>query len=604
MKTAINTFIVALSLCLAPAALGQRVLDETEIGNIVKQLTSQPRSAWISAGEIRATHYQERGPQTTDAVVIQAAIDKAVKDCQQKISAAPVPDTVAENPQKLELEAAAFNARYDLENAYTMTTSELVKYDGQRFSWEVAVTGRTDSMALDSGLDGNYMANHYSVHKEFNNHRIFTWDGQEYTTYSVSGGHALVDATGMKPHIVNGPLTAGLIPWGAGGFSTDNLAEADITATEISLDKAAFIEMTIVHSSGSVTKVLLDPSKDYAVTNATLTAIGIVVTYTYSDYQLVSDRWVPGVVVIDRKIDSTKNRMPTHERWTDITVTSVSTPPLGSFEASPAADAIVEYASPATASSVSYVNSYDADTKALLAKRLTYEAFARKRPRNCGTAALEYTASGFGKSVSPAALASLVQADGRTSLYDLRQAARNLGLYANVVTTDLATLKTLGATKAILHLPGKNHFVVLDRVDERFVWLVDLSSKMFYYRQNVHLFPMNWSAGTALLISDQPLSSRLPALSDADAKEIAAGYWTCNTRYQEFYYTGCDVEWYVTCDGVFRYYYERWICGSVDSGTCDPHVMVRIDESPCVYDPEVWCQITGYWTSYVMRACL
>ena len=57
----------------------------------------------------------------------------------------------------------------------------------------------------------------------WNQRRIFAWDGQEYTTYSVSGGHADVDAAGKLQRAVTGPLTAGLIPWGYGRFSIANL---------------------------------------------------------------------------------------------------------------------------------------------------------------------------------------------------------------------------------------------------------------------------------------------------------------------------------------------------------------------------------------------
>ncbi|MEN6576946.1 MAG: cysteine peptidase family C39 domain-containing protein [Phycisphaerales bacterium] len=604
MRSAIVLFLVAMSLCLTPAAFGQRALDQTEIQGVIKQLTSLPRDTWISAGTIQATHYEEGGPKTTDPAVIQAEIEKAVHACQQSINASPLPDTVAENPQKLELEATEFNVRYDLENKYTMTSNEIVKYDGQRFLWEMTVTSRSDSMAMDSDLAGNYMVRHYAEHAAWNQHRIAAWDGQEYTTYFASGGQATVDATGTKPHVVNGPLKAGLIPWGNGKFSAANLSAAEVSAEETSLDKTTCIQMTISHTDGSTTEVVLDPSKDYAVTSATFTASGIVVTYTCSDYQSVAGRWIPATVVIERKVDSIKNRMPTIELWTNIKVVSTSTPSLSSFEVPLALDATVEYASPATTSPVSYLHSYEVDTEKLLAERLAYGAAEGRLPQNCATIALQHVASGFGKSVSSAALASLVGTNGRTSLHDLKQSARKLGLYASVATADLATLRTLGTTKAILHLPAKNHFVVLDRVDDQFVWLVDLSSKNFYYRVNVHLFPMDWSAGTALLISDQPLARQLPELSDVAAKEIAAGWWTCNTLYQEWHFTGCESEWYVYCEGYLTYYYERWVCGWVESGTCPTSVKVRYEESPCVLDPVVWCQITGMWTAYVMRACL
>lgn len=604
MRTTTILFLAAMSFgCLTSAAFGQRVLDTTEVQDIIRQLTSEPRATWISAGTIQATHYEESGPKTTDAAVVKARIDQAIADCLKAIRVNPLPGTLAEDPQKLALDAAEFNVRYDLENKYTMTSAETVQYDGERFHWEVVVTDRSDSVALDAALAGNYMADHYSLHKDLNAHRIFAWNGQEYTIYSVSGGQATVDASGAVPHPVNGPLTAGLIPWGNGKFSAKSLAEATVSAEENTLDPTASVHMTIAHSDGSTTEVVLDPSKNYAATSATLTARGIVVTYTYSGYQSVSGRWVPTTVAIERKVDSINREVPTLELWSDIRVTSTGTPSLSSLDASLALDTTVEYASPVTASPVMYINSYETDTKELLARRLAYAATEGRRPQNCATVALQYVASEFGRTVSPAALAGLVGTNGRTSLRDLKRSVQGLGLCASVVTTDLATLKTLGATKAVLHLPGKNHFVVLDRVDDRFVWLIDLSDKKFYYRVNAHLFPLDWSAGTALLISDRSLPRRLPELSDAAAEEIAGGYYACNTLYQNFHYTSCDTVYLEYCEGKLTYYLERWVCGYADSGTCPTSSMVRYQESPCVLDPVVYCEITGCWTDYYMRAC-
>jgi len=608
MKTATILSLVAMSLCLTGPAFGQQALDETEVQGIIKQLTSQPRTTWISNGTIQGTHYVEAGPKVTDSAVIQAEIARAVEECQQKIRESPLPDTVEENPQKLELEAAEFNVRYELENTYTMTTSEIVKYDGQRFHWEIILISRSDSLPLDPELASNFMVRHFKAHEFLNQHRVFAWDGQKYTTYSASGDQGMVDTTGMLPHVVNGPLTAGLIPWGNGRFSAAELAVANISASKVSVGGAPYIQMQIEHkdskADGLLTELVLDPSRDHAVQTAALTTKGgLVVTYECSGYQLQAGQWVPSAVEIERRNASIRSKVPTHERWTNIQVTSTATPSLSSFAVPMALDATVEYASAATASPVTYINSYEADTDKLLAKRLAYGAAQGRQPQNCATVALEHVASEFGKSVPAGALSRLVAANGRTSLYDLKQAARSLGLNASVVTTDLATLKTLGTAKAILYLPGKNHFVVLDRVDDRYVWLVDLSGKRFYYRQSVHLFPLDWPTGTAILISDQSFPGQFPELPDATAKEITAGYWLCNTLWQEFSMQICDWKLYEYCEGVFAYNYERWVCGRVDSGTCTAHVMVRRMESPCVLDPIVYCQISGYWVYYYVRAC-
>ncbi len=620
MKTVGTLFLVAVCLYLTPAAFGQRVLDTTEAQGILKELTSQPRSTWISVGTIEGTHYQEGGPRTTDSTLVAAKIKEAETDAEAEAEAAAKtrdPSTVDPNPQALAVQAARFNAEYKLTNRYTMTTDETVMYDGRRFHWDVVVADRYDSMALPSefvdGDERNFMVDHYEMHKDWNQHRIFAWDGSEYTTYSASGGHlASFTADKIDPGYrpVNGPLTAGLIPWGIGRFSADSLMQATVSATEIDLDGTACIEMEISYDDGAWAKLVLDLSKKYAVKTATLVdkikshnTPPLIVTYKCYDYQLCSGQYVPSQVEIKRQNIGTDSAAPTAETWTGIRVTSTTAPSPSSFKVAVGLDTTVEYISPATTSPLLYINSYEVDTDKLLLERLDYVAAGSTRPQNCATISLQHVASEFGKSLSSAAMTNLVGADGGTSLYDLKRAAQNLDLHARIVNTDLAALENLGNTKAILYLPDKRHFVILDRVDGPHVWLIDLSGNKFYYRENAYLFPITWSTGTAMLVSDQPLSSGLSELSDTAAKEIVGGYWICGNLYQEEAFIFCYYEPGIACDGWFQYYYERYVCKCVDIGTCNWGGMVRYQETPCIIDPIVECRVTGTWTFHYMRAC-
>ena len=43
----------------------------------------------------------------------------------------------------MKLDAIPFNVQYKLANEYSMSSREVVKYDGERFYWEITVNSRT-----------------------------------------------------------------------------------------------------------------------------------------------------------------------------------------------------------------------------------------------------------------------------------------------------------------------------------------------------------------------------------------------------------------------------------------------------------------------------
>lgn len=600
MKTASILSIVAVSLCLSAAAFAQSTIDKVKTQDILKQLTSQPRKTWISAGTIQATHHEEGTAKVSDPAVVEAETAKAVSayiknDNKRELTS---------ESQKDALDAIPFNVWYKLANEYSMDSTVAVRYDGQRFYWDIKITSRVDSDS-PKGLIKNSMTDEF--HRDWNEHRIFAWDGQTYTT-STSGPEgtvATVDAAGrLGTPTVTGPLTAGLIPWGFGKFSYESLSAAEISTSEITLNNAKVIQMTIAHPDGTLTELDLDPSKGYAVTSATLTgASGFQAIYTL-DYpeKPIADRWVPSSVVIERKNDSIEGKAPSFESWTFDDI-NTDTPSLSSFNVPMAMDATVEYVSPLMASSAVYANSYEAYTDELLAQRLAYGVAEGSRRQNCATAAVRHIAAGFGKSIPNTALADLVGPSGGTSLYNLKQFAQGQGLYGRIVKTDLAGLKNLGTTKAILHIPGKKHFVVLDRVDGQNVWLVDLSSRKFYYRQSVHFFPLEWTEGTALLLSDRPITGQFTEIPDTASNNVTGGaYFACNKLIQEFYIIGCD---YLSglCQGTYRIFFERYGCGEAMSGTCTYLAMIRMQVCACIPDPIYTCDLTGEWMYQKVPAC-
>jgi hypothetical protein len=594
MKTMSLLLTIVASLCLSTAAWGQRTLSSAEVQQILQKVTSQPRKTWISVGTIVATHQEYGVPKTTDPTTIQQEINKAVQQYQNNPS--KIEQTAA--LQKMKLDAIPFNVRYKLSNEWAMSSHVTVKYDNDRFYWEINVDSRQDSIKPDATLAGNYMTAQFNL--SWNQRRIFAWDGQEYTTYSVSGGQATVDAAGKLPRAVTGPLTAGLIPWGYTRFSSASLTAAQISAKQ---NTAGTIDMTISYTDGTSASLTLDPAKVYAVTKATLTSAGgSTATYTCSGYQQVAGNWVPFTITIERRNAGFNSKLPTSEQWT---FTSVSTAAPGSFNVPLMANALVEYCSPITASSAIYAQSNTVETRGLLVQRLAYAAAQGSRQKNCATAAVQAVASELGKSIPDSALARLVGPDGRTSMYDMKRLAQSQGLFCRAVKTDLATLRSLNGVKAILHFPGKNHFVVLNEVNDRDVWVTDLSSRKFFYHQSVDFFPMDWSESTALLLWDRPISSQPSELPDAALASIAGGTgWDCNQLLQENDAAYCDSNLLTGCDGAVTIYFERWGCGSAPSGSCNDHqLMVSSQETPCIWDPDWHCSVTGEWYYYYMSAC-
>ena len=593
MRTSNVLLTIVAALSLSPTAWGQRTLSSAEIQQILQQVTSRPRKTWLPAGTIQAIHQEYAAAKTTDPTTIRNEIDKAVREYQNN----PNKKEKTAALQKMKLDAIPFNVRYKLSNESHMSSRVTVKYDNGRFYWEINVDSRQDSVKPDASLAGNYMTQQFDLGS--NQRRIAAWDGQEYTTYSASGNQAVVDAAGKLQRAVTGPLTAGVIPWGYGPFSAANLAAAQISARQ---NAGGTIDMTVAQGDGTSMDLTLDPAKAYAVTKATLThAGGQTATYTCSGYQLAGGNWVPTTVTIERQ-NSAGDRLPTSEQWT-FTSISAAAPAPGSFDVPLKANDLVEYSSPVTASSAIYVHSNTVDTRGLLAQRLAYAAGRNSQRQNCATAVVRQVASELGKSVPDQALARLVGADGRTSMYDMKRFAESLGLYCRAVKTDLATLRSLNGVKAILHIPGRNHFVVLSEVDDRDVWLIDLSNKKFHYSQSVDFFPMEWPEGTALLLSDRPIPSQSAELSDSALATLVGGVgWACNELIQDEFVAYCE-SLVTGCDGALSVYYERWGCGQVQSGSCYNHRLISSQDSPCIWDPYYDCSITGEWYYYYCYAC-
>jgi len=599
MKTKQFLTAILLALSISCIAFADRQLDRGEILQIFEKLTSQPRNTWISTGTIEAAHEEYRAPNPSDIAEINRQIAEQIKEYQDN----PNKRELTQELQKMRLDAIPFNVRSRLSNVYTMKSNVEVRFDGDRFYWEINLSSRMDSVKPDASLAGNFMTDEFDL--DWNTRRIFAWDGQKYTMYFLPGNHAVVDSTGSTQRSIHGPLTAGVIPWGYGYCTYENLSAAETSAEEKDIDKQTQIHMTITNTDGSEMVFVLDPGKDYAVISSTMNGIDTVISTQYGNYQLVSGNWVPSNISIDQ-YDARTNKLLAYDIW-DFTTISGKTPSPESFNVDYEADSLIEYRSYLTSKPAMYSYSYTVDTDLLLLDRLAFAASEGTQRQNCATAALKYTITQSGKDVTDRQLAQLVsRPDKTTSLYAMKQFVQRLGLYCRAVKLDIKALQKLDGCEVILHIPGKNHFIVLGDIDDRYVSSIDLTNNKFYYRTDVAFFGMDWTEGTALLISKKPIKIQgsFVEIADNQLGNIIGGTgYSCTLLQQEYDVVFCE-EFGGVCGGDYELYFERWGCESAPSGSCSTTSMTRYVEAPCFNDPyNPWSCDIGDWTSHYTRAC-
>jgi len=596
MKLKYLAVVTALILCLATVASAQRALEKTEALEILEGLAGRGVTTWLPAGTIKATHQEYRAAKTTDQAKVNAAIEQEVQEYQ---STTDKTERTAQM-QNLRLDAIPFNVRYELANEYNMNSSATVKYDGNRFYWRIDVASRSDSVTPGPELQGNYMLDRFDVSR--NGQRVFLWDGQEYALHSISANHAIIDAANRLPRRISGPLTAGIIPWGQGVLSSERLSNADIAAAEVIRDGITQIEMTLEQANGSSIACVLDPARDYAVNSLTVVGLNNVQSQYYSGYRQVAGHWVPTTILIEQH-DLLTGRLLRSDKW-DLTTVDGSVPGPEQFDTDYRADTVIEYHSTLSTKASVYHYSNATDTNRLLAEHLTYAATKSRRQQNCATAAVKHAAAQLGKSVPDNTLASLVDSDGQTTMEQLSRFAKDLGLHCRAVHTDLATLQDLPGCQAILHIPGKNHYVVLDRVDERDAWIVDLSNPTFYYRKDKDSLPLDWSEGTALLLSARPIAGSFGEIDRGVLSTLSAGDgWSCTDLLQEENQVPCFTSDY-DCWGSFKWYYERWGCEAAPTGSCTYMGLARVAKDECFWDVlRGACNSDGTWEVTYMDAC-
>ena len=597
MRVVYFYLLVVFFVGISNTAFGGRQLEEAEVVQILQELTKEPMKTWVTAGTIEAVHEEYKPAKTTDLKEINNEISQKINECQNNLDKT----ALTEDIQKMKLDAIPFNTRYKLSNEYNMTSVVTLKYDGDRFYWEINVESRTDSVKPGKELTDNFMTDEFNL--EWNAKRIFAWDGQNYTTYS-SGNQAVIDSKSDSPRPVNGPLTAGVIPWGYKYYTYENLMKAGPTATEDIVDGQIQVTLTLNDLNGMFTTFVLDAEKNYALISHSIEMGGAVFTGQYDNYINVNDHWVPTTILLE-KFEAITNRLLKRDLWNFTSIDS-NVPAIDSFEIKFDDDAIVEYVSDVTKKPAMYRNWASANTEELLAERLAYAANQGSQKQNCATAALKYAVGQLDKEVADLQLAELVSdSTGDTSLLEMKQFAQGLGLYCKAVTTDLDTLKNLDNCQVILYIPGRSHFVVLESIDDKYVRVIDLANDKFYYRTDINFFNMDWTQGIALLISNNNITGNFTDINNEELAGItgASGY-SCTLTLQEYNVSFCQVIGGL-CSGDYVIFWERDGCELAESGSCSTTKMERTKSCFCLNNPyqPTDCTGDGEWIFSYMRAC-
>ncbi|MBN1787995.1 MAG: hypothetical protein JW806_06330 [Sedimentisphaerales bacterium] len=480
---------------------------------------------------------------------------------------------------------------------HTTESSETVKYDGNRFYWEI-------NTVLDD--------------ESPNQKRIFIWDGQWYSMYFKSAKRAV--STNNLMHTsptITGCLTKGVVPWGYGIYSYEKLMNSDFNATEKENSGQKLIYLNITNNTGVGLSIVLDPAKDYAVLSNSISSDNTCITYTYLNYVIKGNQWVPSSILIERYLDcETKNDLACYDYWT-FDYISTEKPREASFNAAYDTDSLIEYQAESTNRSLFCKYSPLVNTKELLYKKLEDLNSTNSTNKNCATLALKYTAESLGLQITDSNLAVLVDTSkNETNLLAMKQFANNIGLQSLAVQTNIRALNNMTDYKAILYLPWNKHYVVLSHIENDNVWVIDLASNSFCY--NLPIAKFNFDSieenVVALLISNGAvnLQNVYTEIPSEELREIvgSAGLekYSCTDLIQAYNIEFCQPSPIplIPCWGMYTVWYNRYGCiEDENGGECNGTDLVGSLSSACIEDPQAPgnCIIDGYWRPHYIRAC-
>lgn len=635
------TRTLGLLLLIVPCSLWAKTLSTAEVRSLLKELTSQPQTGWIETGEIKGTLVEESWPTYYYS---DQEIETRTKAEIEVFQTNPPAHLKGVDLIHDHLEAIPFDVRYAYRASTLKESTIVIRVDGERYYWEINLLAFRDLVDLkeDPGIpyhltsmDEAYFATADPAphaikrfHPGWNKQRIFSWDGQEYTNYNVSPthkiNHASRETTSMRPYGLPTPLTEGYIPWGHGIYTLPELLKADVRATEKVVAGTPQITLTIRTVAGAdqveTTTVLArkrapEGSSSHALISSQIKqGDNIRLQAKHSSHEWMGGQWVPTQTISER---------PSFLYGAARTVRKICSlqfdirQPKAKNMRPQLVNTLVEYNAPGLERPLRYRMSDQIDNEALLTEKLAlvksktllsqHKATKDRSPStrsgyNCATLSLGYAARQLDRPIDDDVLNQLIDSKGMTSMQAMIQAAREHGLNAQAVRSDLDTLATLQDSQIILHIPGRNHFLLLGDVDSFYVWCIDLLKNKFLYRVEKQSFiTLDWQHGAAIVLSrsTRPVLFQpdIELLSDTAAKDYWGGIgWTCTSMLQDDDDIPCDNNG--LCDGIYIIYSELYECELVPtSGSCTEYPQWGRKDSLCQVDTDYpWlCEAVGDW---------
>jgi hypothetical protein len=554
------TLCVISMLFIRNAVVADRVLSSDEINTILSILTQNSVQTWLPAGTIQARHLEY----------------------------------------------------YEAEKS-VYESNETMRFNGSRFCWEISLVSVGSEDKESSGkrvIDANLL--------ETNREKVFCWNGDTYTRYYKSSNHAVIESQGAQaPFGTYGPFSAGIIPWGYGIFTLQNLSQYTCTGSEVWVEGQNQIHLHITDERSSPVlqmSFVLDPNKNYAMISYLLQDPQLSgIEQKYGQYIQVDNRWIPTVITIERFLKTPQGRkVASYEDWRFETIKS-DVPAAAELSVKLENGTFVESHSLGKKSLMYYVNDQK-DIKSLLDERAAFLSYSAPVQESCAAAAAQLAVRQFSRSFSAEQMEALVaqQNNKMTSLYLLKEKLEESGLYCAAVETTLESLRGIKNSTIILHLSSSNHYVILDHIDDKDVWTIDLTSRKIYWKTPAQQFLQEWKQGTALIVSDNPsnLSNNegtlLPPLTQQQIMGGNVAGYSCTELLQDDDRQLCSdpVGW--LCGGRYYRFWERYGCREdPNGGTCVGQAMPGHNYTHCLTNFEHigWCKTSGIWYERSIRAC-
>ncbi|HOM61229.1 MAG TPA: cysteine peptidase family C39 domain-containing protein [Anaerohalosphaeraceae bacterium] len=564
-KVAVGGLLLVWAGGPAVSAAAGRIWSAEETEHLLRTLTESPRPYWIQAGLIRARHLDYR--QADD---------------------------------------------------WLAQTEVTIVFDGRQFRWEIVLQNDETQPAAPRSAGQKPLQ---IPDKGANRNRVFAWDGRQYIRYYPNTEYAVVsEQPDASMLVLRGPLTAGIVPWGCGDYNLQALLSKRPTVQEETWDGRAVIRLGFSHQTLTMPircEIVLEPGRQYAVLSQVLENEAARIATDYSDYFQAGGQWIPKIIRTERYAKSSgSEELISYEDWV-FTDVQVSAPPAESFEVRFKEGTLVEVQPGGGGESLLYYSRERADISGLLAEKIAVDEDESSQSRqNCASLAVHLLKRRFSQSVLPDSepAAAAASAEKLTSLYELKQNLERAGLYCLAVQTDIDALREVSGCGIIVHLPKLQHYVIVDRVDERSVWTIDLSSRKFYWKWRIADFVRDWKEGTALLVADAPtrLPSRMRMLEPMRLYEIWGGDgseyedYSCTEKIQAEDWIPCPqpIGGFL-CNGLLYLFYERYGCAEDETGGfCEGVPMGGTTASPCVNDPyyQGFCKVSVWYITYI-RAC-